>query len=105
MANQIFMHDGSLLPGPGILEQADTPHVARNMSAPWAALSSDSEDNLLGPDQFFLNLGLTDLILDFCQLPFSSRESPDRALSRPTGSAIQFQPAPRRANGGFVVFD
>ena len=58
MANQIFMHDGFLLPGPGILEQADTPHVARNKSAPWAALSSDSEDNLLGPDQFFFKSGL-----------------------------------------------
>ena len=32
--NQTSVHDGSALPGPGILEWADTPHGARDKSAP-----------------------------------------------------------------------
>ena len=99
-------NDGSALPGPGIPEQADISSWGTERVCPLgSALCGIRTKVFEGQTDNVSNLGLTDLMLQCCQLPsFISPPAPLAAPNRAPGSGIQFQPPPRRANGGSVVF-
>lgn len=103
-------NDGSALPGPGIPEQADISSWGTERICPLdSALCGIRTKVFEGQTDNVSNLGLTDLMLQCCQLPSfisppTPLPAPNRAPGRPAGSGIQFQPPPRRANGGSVVF-
>ena len=103
-------NDGSALPGPGIPEQADISSWGTERVCPLgSALCGIRTKVFEGQTDNVSNLGLTDLMLQCCQLPSfisppAPLAAPNRAPGRPAGSGIQFQPPPRRANGGSVVF-
>ena len=104
-------NDGSALPGPGIPEQADISSWGTERVCPLgSALCGIRTKIFEGQRDNVSNLGLTDLMLQCCQLPSfisppAPLAAPNRAPGRPAGSGIQFQPPPRRANnGGSVVF-
>ena len=106
-------NDGSALPGHGIPEQADISSWGTERVCPsGSALCGIRTKIFEGQTDNVSNLGLTDLMLQCCQLPsFISPPAPLAAPNRapgppgrPAGSGIQFHPPPRRTNGGSVVF-
>ena len=105
-------NDGTLLPGPGIPEQADISAWGAERVCPLgSALCGIRTKIFEGQTDNVSNLGLTDLMLQCCQLPsFISPPAPLAAPNRapgpgrPAGSGVQFHPPPRRTNGGSVVF-